>query len=75
MSLRTMTAITNFQRGSSSHLVIDSDISKNIASWSYTYERRWQSLPLVCDTQKGPLSDDKGVTDHVQLTEMLMNKL
>lgn len=29
----------------------------------------------MCDTQKGPLSDDKGVTDQVQLTEMLMNKL
>ena len=33
------------------------------------------SLNKMCITQKGPLSDDKGVTDQIYLTEKLTNKL
>ena len=29
----------------------------------------------MCITQKGPLSDDKGVTDQIYLTEKLTNQL
>ena len=33
------------------------------------------SLNKMCITQKGPLSDVKGVTDQIYLTEKLTNKL